>query len=203
MPVDYELNPGLDNRVSDILRFEEFQPFEQHDIAVKTCLKVTMDETDEIVPCKGDKVELKKVHPAFRLFAEANFVLVVDAATWANSSQTYMDGLIHSALMRVQFKVNDSGKVTVSKRPFDVLEFRRTITRYGLWNEGVTQFAEMVTAAANVAGEHIAQIVRSTLTPQPEDEESPTRPVRRPGRPVRARSSSGTEESQVSSGEET
>lgn len=183
MPVDYELSADLDSRLAAMLLLEEFTNFATHNVTFKAALKVTVDgESEDLVPCKGSRADLKKVSPLFDLYVNATYVLVFDAYTWLHSNDVYKDAVMHRALMGLQIKVSDSGKVSVVSRPPDICEFRKTVSRYGAWNDDVASFQALLERVVSSSADEFRQAVYSApVAPAPEQAAEPRR-VRAAGR---------------------
>src|SRR5574343_237548 len=144
MPVEYELNTGLDEMVQSIAndpRFPEFSPLREHEVKLKSCLKMKLDQNDEPVPPVGEMAELKKQGQIHQLFLQAHYILVFDYFTWVNpsASDNLKRAIIHRALMRIKIKETTAGISFGTRRP-DINEFQATVLRFGAWNNELAAF---------------------------------------------------------------
>lgn len=160
MSTEYELSQPLTQTLNRLLLFDEFEPLTTIGrLTFKTALKLTYDRNEELVPCKGWRAELKKVSPLFRLYADADYILVVDAYTVQNSASNVVEAYMHKALMALSVSLSNSGKVKIARRPPDVAEFNRTVTRYGRWNQELEAFQLLLARAGQQAADEVTRLV--------------------------------------------
>ena len=161
MPVDYEISADLDQRLSSALLLDEFIALTQNGLTFKAILALTTDKNEDIVPCKGPRAKVVKVPPVWKMYVETSHALVVDGYSWNNNTPSFIDAAIHHALMSLEVKMSDSGKVTIAKRKPDICEFRRTVSRFGCWNDDVESFKALLERAGEAAAEMTTELLLS------------------------------------------
>lgn len=158
MPVEYELNTGLQEIVDQVVNnpdFTEFAQIRNHELIIKSCLKIKLDENDEPVRPEGEIAELKKIGPLHKVFIQGDFILVMDYYGFLNFGDNLKKAAIHKALMKIKVKESDSGRITYGTRKPDIQEFQATIVRFGAWSETLSTFREALLAAGEAAGQQM------------------------------------------------
>jgi len=166
MSVEFERSSSLDQLIEDLIQYDEFRPLTtMGQLKFKALLKLTFNREEEIVPCKGWRAELKKVSPLFRLYVEADYVLVVDAYTVSNSPDHVVEAYAHRALMTLQVNLSNSGRVKIARRSPDITEYRKTVSRYGTWNQEITAFQTMLETVSRQSAEQLTAITQDRVQP--------------------------------------
>lgn len=146
MPTEFEFSPEFQQVVDRLIAScVDFAPLRDHEVRVKSCLKIRLDDDEQPVPYKGDPVTLHRCSPVQKIFMEADYYLIADYG-WFSSSGTAMAPL-HKALMRIHVKVGQE-KVTLATRSPEIQEFTATIRRYGPWTD---QIRSLINAAVETA----------------------------------------------------
>ena len=162
MPVEYELNPGLQELVNNVVsneEFTEFQGIRNHELIIKSCLKIKLDENEEPVRPEGEIAEVKKVGALHQAFIEGDFILVMDYYAFLNFNDNLKKAAIHKALMKIKIKESESGRISYGTRKPDIQEFQATIVRFGAWSETLSAFQQALLAAGEAAGQQmVAQL---------------------------------------------
>lgn len=136
---DYDLDKALDSLIEEMVtdpNYSEFNNLRDLGVSVVACLKVRMDADGESQPCKGDPVTLKKVGAVERLFMseKPHYMLIVDFHAWDTSDQRRRMAMIHRGLMRISADRTEQGVKLGTRKP-DVVEFTRTVERFGAFSD--------------------------------------------------------------------
>lgn len=165
MPVEYELNPGLQELVDQVVQnqdYTEFQQIRNHELIIKSCLKIKLGEDEEPVRPEGEIAEVKKVGALHQAFIECDFIVVLDYYAFLNFNDNLKKAAIHKALMKIKIKESESGRISYGTRKPDVQEFQATIVRFGAWSESLSSFREALLAAGEAAGQQMVEQLAGT-----------------------------------------
>ncbi len=153
--IEYESSAELNDMSSEVIAsYPEFELI--RDVTVAAVLKVKMNKDDEMVETTP-KVGLKKVPDLYKaLSAETDLVLVVDAFTWKNANDDLRRALVHTGLMGIEAKRNNSGEVTLKARTPDVVFHSATLRRFGDFDPSVESLRSILHEATTSSSQRIA-----------------------------------------------
>lgn len=151
MGTEYVIDKEVSNAVTDMLandEYNEFDPLRNHEIKIEACLCVRLNAEGEDMPPKPEPVALRKISPVDKLFVDVDYILIVDNSTWktANSDQAQL-AIIHRGLMKISVDEIE-GKIKLSTRKPDVVEFSATLVRFGAYKDTLLNLREILSPAA-------------------------------------------------------
>ena len=140
----------------------EFEALRNADIDIGCLLRQKTDANDQLVE-SGKPVELKKVPTYLEPLMESKYVIILDQAVWQDADQNRRRALLHKALMGVE--VTESGGFK-TKKP-EINEFRATVTRFGAYNESLSNLQQLLTSGARRAVQAVRPATDATPAPAP------------------------------------
>jgi len=144
--IEYDLDKELEQETASMIEDEAYSEFEnlrELGIVVLPCMRVSMDKDGETKPCKGEAASIKRVGPVERLFMtkKPHFLLVVDYGAWSDADEQKRRVILHRGLMRITAEKNDDGLCLGTRKP-DIVEFTRTVERFGAYTEQLLNLRE-------------------------------------------------------------
>jgi hypothetical protein len=178
MPIEYILNTSsvFDTVFQEVKELSEFSEFHANNIRVGLMFKCASKGNDGELVESRPAVKLVKCPAIWRTLRSADtmfdYVVLIDRCTWDGSSQTDRKRLIHLGLSSLQITVKDDGGFTAKNKVPDVVTYRKTVDRFGLFSDerdalhsaitrGGSVVADMLVTgalgAAGVAGEPVRE----------------------------------------------
>ncbi len=165
--IEYDMDKELEHDVASMIEdatLSEFEDLRELGIIVLPCMRIRMDKDGETQPCTGEPVSVKRVGPVERLFMskKPHFILVVDYGTWNAADEQRRKIMLHRGLMRLVVEKTDDG-IHLSTRKPEIVEFIRTVERFGAYTEQLLNLREAFRNSANrilptvVAEEEVAE----------------------------------------------
>lgn len=157
---DVELNTAV-TEVLNNKEFGEFSELRNNKVKVLPLMRIKTNKEGEHQPCKGIPAQVKKVSDIHKAAGiDADLILVVDYYAWnhpkgLNPGNT-LRAILHFALKTVEVTKNEEGQVKISKVDPDVVMFKDTIKRYGVFEEDLGEVREILNAAAQESTRRLA-----------------------------------------------
>jgi len=150
---DYDLDSALDDEVASMIEdatYSEFDDLRELGIVVLPCMRVRMDKDGETQPCKGEPTTIKRVGPLERLFMtkKPHFLLVMDYGAWSAANEERRRIMLHRGLMRIAVEKTEEGTRLGTRKP-DIVEFTRTVERFGAYTEELLSLREAFRKSAH------------------------------------------------------
>ena len=144
--IEYDMDKELEHDVASMIEdatLSEFEELRELGIVVSPCMRVRMNPDGEAQPCTGEPVSVKRVGPVERLFMpkKPHFLLVVDYGAWSAVDEQRRKTILHRGLMRIVVEKTDDG-IHLSTRKPDIVEFIRTVERFGAYTEQLLNLRE-------------------------------------------------------------
>ena len=164
---EYDMDKELEHDVASMIEdaaLSEFEALRELSIIVLPCMRIRMDKDGESQPCTGEAVSAKRIGPVERLFMpkKPHFILVVDYGAWSAADEQRRKIMLHRGLMRLVAEKDDDG-IHLSTRTPEIVEFIRTVERFGAYTEQLLNLREAFRNSANrilptvVAVEEVAE----------------------------------------------
>ena len=129
-------------------RLEEFNALREHEVKIVAIVRSQSNSEGEHIRGGGDILQLKKLSPLHRVLVTAHYVLQVDYYGWEHELEgPIRTASIHRCLMSIEASQGEGGVKLGTRKP-DVLEYSKTLSRFGAVNDALIDFKNIFNSGA-------------------------------------------------------